>query len=864
MLSLIHREHKFKEKGILAGSFKISHFPIPLQLYILAPKQNQKQMRHLLIFTLTLFFACTTTQPVTTVPDSKPKTIADKVKNMQKHEGWFTFYWDEKEGKIWLEIDRFDTEFLYVNSLPAGIGSNDIGLDRGQLGQDRVVKFSRSGNQVLLTHLNYGYRAVSNNAGERQAVEEAFAQSVLWGFKVELSEGGKVLVDATQFFLQDAHNVAARLKQAKQGTYKLEESRCAIYLPRTKSFPKNTEFEATLTFTGEPSHEWIRSVTPTPEVVTVRQHHSFVELPDGGYEPRVFDPRSGYFVTSYYDYATPIDQPIVKRFITRHRLKKKDPAAAVSDPVEPITYYLDPGAPEPVRSALLDGARWWNQAFEAAGYRNAFRVEMLPSDADPMDVRYNLIQWVHRSTRGWSYGSSVVDPRTGEIIKGKVTLGSLRVRQDFLIAQGLLAAYENGDTPDPRLLEMALARLRQLSAHEVGHTLGLAHNFASSFNDRASVMDYPHPYITLDDQGNIDFSKAYDNKIGEWDKRTILYGYQDFPKGTDVKQALDGILEENQRMGLLCLSDQDARPESGAAPFAHLWDNGKSPAEELRRLSKVRKTALDKFSLNNIPNGTPLAELERILVPLYLAHRYQAESAVKLIGGVNYTYTVKGFETKANDKWKVTAVDDKVQEDALHAMLETLDTRFLEIPASVRAIIPPQPIGYDRDRETFNSQMGLVFDPFAAAESTVENTLRLLLNHERLARLLEQKASNSRSAMSVSHVFNELLDKTFSNYRSTIYHEELAWMVEKSVVRHLISLAATKEGNQQVTALALNELDRMAEDLIKELNKEQVEERRSHLVYMLNEIGQFRQHPKEYQPVKGLEIPAGAPIGCEH
>lgn len=821
-------------------------------------------MRHLLLLFCAFLFACTTMQPaLTTPPASRPKTIAERVKNMQRYEGLFNFYWDEKEGKIWLEVDRFDTEFLYVESLQAGVGSNDIGLDRGQLGMERVVKFSRIGDKVLLTHLNYGYRATSDNPEERRAVEEAFAQSVLWGFKVEAEEHGKVLADATLFLLRDAHNIVLTLKNKKQGTYKLDESRSAIYLPRTKNFPKNTEFEATLTYAGTPEGDWIRTVTPTPELVTVRQHHSFIALPDGDFEPRPFDPRSGYSEMRYYDYSTPIDQPVVKRFITRHRLKKQDPSAAVSAPVAPIVYYLDPGTPEPIRSALLEGAGWWNQAFEAAGYRDAFQVKMLPPDADPMDVRYNLIQWVHRSTRGWSYGGGVTDPRTGEIIKGKVTLGSLRVRQDFLIAQGLLAAYEKGDTADPRLLEMALARLRQLSAHEVGHTLGLAHNFAASTNDRASVMDYPHPYIALDENGNPDFSKAYDDKIGEWDKRSILYGYQDFRKGTNVAQALDDILKENHRMGLRYLSDQDARPENGAAPLAHLWDNGTSATDELRRLAKLRETALKHFSLHNIPNKTPLAELERILVPLYLAHRYQVEAVSKLIGGVHYTYTVKGFETSLNEDWKVTPVDDRTQLDALQALLETINPRFLEIPASIRALIPPPPIGFNRDRETFSSDMGLVFDPFAAAESAADNTLRFLLNPQRLARLIEQKAADPGRRMSVRYIFGQLRQQAFTTPRETAYREEIAWMVEKLFLKHLIALAADKSDNQQVTALALYELDQLARSLVQELESEQVENRRAHLVYLLDEISQFRQRPKDYQPPKSPGIPDGAPIGCE-
>ena len=382
--------------------------------------------------------------------ENKPlPKIAQKIRGMQAMPGFFNLYWDARAGKVWLEIAKFDSEFLYVASLAAGIGSNDIGLDRGQFGDlepnapspEHLVRFERVGPKVLLVEKNLGYRAVTKNADEQRSVEEAFARSILWGFKVEAEEDGRVLVDATAFLLNDAHGVAEKLKAKKQGTYKVDDARSAIYLPLTKSFPKNTEFEATLTFAGEPEGDWIRSVTPTPKAVTVREHHSFVELPNDDYEPRVFDPRSGYYPMSYADYATPIQEPLVKRFIQRHRLRKKDPAAAMSEPVEPIVYYVDRGAPEPIKSALIEGASWWNQAFEAAGYEGAFQVQELPEGVDPMDLRYNVIEWVHRSTRGWSYGVSIIDPRTGEIIKGHVSLGSLRVRQDFLLAQGLVEAY---------------------------------------------------------------------------------------------------------------------------------------------------------------------------------------------------------------------------------------------------------------------------------------------------------------------------------------------------------------------------------------------------------------------------------------
>src|SRR5271154_2830308 len=398
-------------------------------------------------FPLFAFTAVTIiTPPLAATADDPPQTatIAAKTATAQKLQGYFDLYWDTKQGKLWLTIDKWSTEFLYQSSLAAGVGSNDIGLDRGQLGATRIVRFERSGNKVLLVQENLDYRAVTNDADERRAVRDSFAESVLAGFTVAAEETGSALVDATDFFLRDAHGIPETLRRTHQGSFHVDTARSAIYLPQTKNFPLNTEVEATLTFSGDDPGPWVRQVTPSPESITVREHHSFVQLPPPGYKPRAYDPRSSFFGVNYFDYATPISEPIEKRLTARHRLEKKNPSAALSEPVPPIVYYLDRGAPEPIRSALLDGARWWNQAFEAAGYKNAFRVEMMPEGADPMDLRYNVIQWVHRATRGWSYGESVVDPRTGEIIKGHVTLGSLRVRRDYLIAEGLLAPYERG------------------------------------------------------------------------------------------------------------------------------------------------------------------------------------------------------------------------------------------------------------------------------------------------------------------------------------------------------------------------------------------------------------------------------------
>jgi len=783
------------------------------------------------------------------------KSFVDKMGKWEKHLGFIDFYWDENEGKILLAIEDFDTEFLYVNSLAAGVGSNDIGLDRGQLGGEHVVKFQKVGPKVLLTQVNYNFRAESDNEMERQSVEEAFAQSVLWGFKVEGSEGGKVIVDATPFLLRDAHDVVGRLKATKQGAYKLDASRSAVYLSRCKAFPKNTELEATLTFVGEPKGRYIKDVAPTAKAITVRQHHSFIALPDGEYAPRLFDPRCGYFDISYNDYAAPIDSPLVKRYIRRHRLVKKNPDAAISEAVEPIVYYLDPGAPEPVRSALLDGARWWNQAFDAAGYRDAFQVKIMPEDADPMDVRYNMIQWVHRATRGWSYGASVIDPRTGEIIKGHVSLGSLRVRQDFLIAQGLIGPYKEGKAVSDEMQQMALARLRQLSAHEVGHTIGLAHNFAASYNDRASVMDYPHPYITMGEGGALDFSKAYDDKIGVWDERTVLYGYQDFTSGTNENSALLEILAENDRLGLRYISDADARPLGGAHPYAHLWDNGEDAVEEFVRMSKIRRLALDRFGPDRIAMNRPNATLEEVLVPIYLSHRFQMEAVVKSIGGVDYAYTSRG-DKQSNAK----VVADKEQQLALTTLMESMQPDFLALPKSILEIIPPKPVGYSRTRESFKSKTGVTVDPMTIAESTVQATASAILHPQRANRLLAQRVVGE-SLFGLQEVLDIMFAKAFKT-EGVSYAASLDRMRDNVLLEQLMSLSKDDNASVETRAICLDKLNILRETL--EANRGSSTARNASVAYALQNLEWYIKNPGKWKPSRTIEMPAGSPIGCGH
>jgi len=789
------------------------------------------------------------------ISHAQTPALQEKTAGMQKYPGFITFYWDKKAGKIWLEIDRFDREFLYINSLPAGLGSNDIGLDRNQLGSTRVVKFLRSGPKILLVQENYRYRANSDNPDERKAVEDAFARSVIWGFEIAAEGNGKVLVDAGKFYLRDAHNVTGTLKRTNQGTYKLDASRSAFYLENTRNFPKNTEVETIMTFTSDNPGSLVRSVAPDPGSISVRQRHSFVELPDDGYEPRVYDPRSSYSSISYMDYAAPVGEPIMKRFILRHRLKKKNPDARVSDPVEPIVYYVDRGVPEPVRSALVDGARWWNQAFEAAGYRKAFQVQVMPEGADPMDVRYNMINWVHRSTRGWSYGSSISDPRTGEIIKGHVSLGSLRIRQDYLIAEGLLAPYEEGKPVSPEMREMALARIRQLSVHEVGHTLGLAHNYISSVHDRASVMDYPHPLVKINNDGTLDLSDAYATGIGEWDKVSIAYGYQDFPDGVDEKKGLNDIIMNAMKRGYFSITDQDARPVGSAHPLTHLWDNGKNPVDELTRVLRIRSLALKRFSENNIRTGAPLATLEDVLVPVYFFHRYQVEAASKVLGGMYYYYNIRGDGQKLPE-----IVPAAEQRAALNTLLDTIDPGTLALDKRIIGLIPPRPPGYGDTPELFHGRTGSVFDPIAAAETAANMTVGFILYPERADRLVDFHARNSEYP-GLGEVIDKLVSKTWKSSRESAYQAEIGRAVDMVVLHQMMNLAANNAASSQARAIALLKIDEMKGWLTGQLDTIRDEDRKAHFFFALSEIEQFQRDPGKRSFTAPPVMPNGPPIG---
>ncbi|WP_144312690.1 zinc-dependent metalloprotease [Terriglobus saanensis] len=786
---------------------------------------------------------------------------------MKHLDGFVPLDWDAQSGKLYIEVPKLNSDMIYVDSLPYGTGSNDLSLDRGQIGDSRIVRFERSGPKVLLVQPNVAFRGVGADPSEALAVKQSFPESVLWGFKVEAETNGAVLIDATDFFLSDVHGVVNRLAETKQGAYHLDASRSVIAMDDTRAFPKNTEVEAKLTFAIDSTTDakFVKDVTPDAHAMTVHERVSFVALPEEGYVPRRFDPRAGYFSSDYRDYTAPLGEVLDQKLLVRHRLLKRNPSCQKAcEAVTPIQYYVDRGAPEPIRTALLEGARWWDEAFQAAGWaKGTFLVDLLPADADPMDVRYNIIQWVHRYTRGWSYGSAVIDPRTGEIIKGNVTLGSLRGRQDYLIAEALLSPYKNGKVPanDP-MLSMVLARLRQLSAHETGHTLGLVHNFAASSSGQGtSVMDYPHPNIQLDKEGNVDLSHAYATGIGAWDRLVIDYGYRQFAPHIDEQSALSRILEDPQNRKLSFLSDDDARPFGSASPVAHLWDNGPDATAELNRILDVRKVALAHFGEDAIRKGTPMAQLEQTLVPLFLLHRYQTEATIKLIGGLRYEYNLRGDGQPAP-----AIVPLKEQDAALTAVLKTLEPDTLTLPESLLTILPPVPPGYPRTQESFPSETGLAFDPIAAAEAAADLTLNVLFDPARASRLLQYHMRDTADGSKGPslRVMMEKVSKTTAE-RTEGGHtvsSEVMRAVEFRGLEAMLSLAVNADAASQARAIARYHI----EDLLKQWTTEPPPSDSAeaiHRLAMIERINEFNKSPDKFVRAKAITTPPGMPIGDE-
>ena len=803
----------------------------------------------------------TAAKPRATAPDKLP-SVAEKTARLERRGGLLTTYLDPAKGWIWLEIPPPDAagevgRYLYVEGLRAGLGSNPVGLDRGQLGRASVVALRRVGGRLLIEEVNLRYRALAAPAAEAAAVRESFATSVLWGGELQaLDPDGRALVDLTSFVVRDAHQTATALKAAGQGSFSLDEGRSAVDLAQCLAFPENLEFEALLTFAGTEPGPLVRETTPTPQAVTLVQHHSLVRLPDDAYRPRSYDPRSGSFAIEFADYAAPLAARIDTRWLVRHRLEKVDPLAARSRVKKPIVYYVDPGTPEPVRTALIEGTRWWTRAFEAAGFIDAFRVELLPAGAHPLDIRYNVIEWVHRSTRGWSYGSGVIDPRTGEMLKGHVSLDSLRVRQDRLLFEGLAGTEGTGSGRPDDPVELALARIRQLAAHEVGHTLGLEHNFAASAYGRASVMDYPAPLVRVRADSTLDFSEAYAVGVGDWDVQAVRYAYSEFPPGADEGAALAQILEESRRRGFIFLSDADARPPGAAHPLANLWDNGADPLAALAETLRVREIGLASFGAHNVRLGTPLGVLQDALAPVYFHHRYQLQAAMKVIGGIEYDYAVRGNGEPAAEAAPIAA--DR-QRQALAAVTDLLDPAKLDLPESLLRLLLPRPPQYDDTRESFATATAPAFDALGAAATAAQLVVQGLLDPTRAARLVDLHRRDPQLP-GLDEVLDALVKRAFAPAAGEAPRRaEIRRAVMHVVTSGIVELAANPAAPPGVRARA----ERRLETLLAELRR-QPGANESTAAFLAGDISRFlmRQGVPPAPPAGARPAPPGDPIGC--
>lgn len=808
-----------------------------------------------------------------TTPSELP-TIAERTRGLERRDGFIPLFPDAKTGTILAAIPDDGESFLYATGLSSGLGSNPVGLDRGQWGRTRVVQFRRVGPRVYLMESNLRFRALDASAAERRAVRESFADSVLWSTDVLAESEGRLLIDLQTLLVRDAHDVVTTLKDSGQGDFRFRDALSFVDVDGCRVFPRNTELNAVVTFSSDRPGRLVSATAADGASFSLRMHHSLVALPEPGYRPRIADPRVAAITIAFADYAAPLDRPVEQRWITRHRLQKANPDAERSAPVEPIVYYIDPGTPQPVRDALLEGARWWNAAFEAAGFIDAFQVRMLPEDVDPLDVRYNVIQWVHRRTRGWSYGQSIIDPRTGEIIKGHVLLGSLRVRQDRMIVDGLTAAATGSSgrsgVPggrcgiagpesatvlallDPQLspVEVSLARLRQLSAHEVGHTIGFAHNFAAStWGDRASVMDYPAPRVRITADQTLDLSDAYGVGIGPWDTFMVRYAYTEFADAASEAAGLRDLIDEARDDGMRYLSDADARPAGAASPAASLWDNGTDPVQELRHLLQVRELALRRFDDGDILPGQPLAELSVAFVPVYLMHRYQVEATAKAIGGFDYEYAVAGEPAPPLRAFSVA-----VQRRALDALLETVQPEQLEIAPGILERLLPPPWPSASDRERLESRTAMIFDPDSAVQTAAELTLGSILQAERVARL-DARGDETWNLTTVLDTMQARILTVPDDPRAA----RIQRIVRSAFVRQVMALAGDQSTTDAVRAAASSQLRNISLWLSEPTGGDRD---RGHALMLRDEVDRFlnRPHAESVRPASP-DVPPGSPIG---
>jgi hypothetical protein len=769
---------------------------------------------------------------------------------MEKRDGYFPVYLDEKTGKILMEIPRDSTRLLMFTQEATGLGSNPIGLDRGGGGDGNVVRIQRAGDRALVLFENWKYRtSLGPASANATSIAESFPPGVMAALPVLAVENGRILVDATEFFIRDWLGVGEHLQQLHEGSYSLSKDRSTVYTPYTKGFPDNTEVDVAQTFVanGAPGNT-VSDVVADGRAFTLRVHYSLVKLPDDGFRPRVADPRIGFFGIDFKDFAQPIQGRLDVHWISKFRLERTDPKDPNSPIKNPIVYYIDPAIPEPMHSASVTGAKFWSEAFDRAGLKGAFVVKDLPAGADPMDIRYNIVLWINRNERGWSFGGPLADPRTGESMKGLAHMDSHRNRT----AYNLYAALMGAD-PSPADTHFVLGRVRQVTAHEIGHSLGLAHNYIASTYERGSVMDYPAPRLMLDAKGNVDVSQAYAMGPGDYDVWAIHWGYGIFPAATEA-DSLRAIMAEGLKKGYLYLTDQDARPDYSSDPRTNLWDDAATADLFLQRQMDVRRVAMKEFGLRNIREGEPVALLQDRFVPVYFLHRFGISAVARTLGGMEYSFAVRGDGEAATKM-----IDPARQRAALKMLTGALAPAELAIPDSVLRLMSPAPPGYGGGVEIFQSRTRPAFDELGAARTLAQMIIDASLQRDRAARLVEF-AAHQTNPLTLSEVIDALAAATLNKSATAAKDEAILKVSRRALIDRMILLAADTVAQTEVRAIAEFKLVAWRAAAKQRAMAGSVENR-AHWAAIEAVIGRYLEEGEVPKLTPALRPPPGDPFG---